>query len=106
MSNYPKLADGIDQSKPLDRLTIAEFWQGSEPLLKKLLESFSPPVSTKLKKRFLTKKEACIELGNISVVTLDRITKAGLITAYRPSPDRVVFDSLELEQYVLSTKAA
>jgi hypothetical protein len=104
MSTLTNVADGIDLSKPLDRLTVAEFWQSGEHILKKLLESHSPQIATKPKKKFVTKKEACEALGNISLVTLDRLTSLGKITAYRPTSDRVVFCLEELEQYVFSTK--
>jgi excisionase family DNA binding protein len=103
MSTLTNVAGDIDLSKPAYTYTGFQLLT----LLEKVVNKSTPPPPPleEHKKKWLTKQEARTYL-NISMVTLDGLIKKGKLKSYRPSPDRILFNSEELDEYVISTKAA
>ena len=103
MSTLTNVAGDIDLSKPVYTYTGIQLLTLLEQVAVKSTPSLAQPEDHR--KKWLTKQEARTYL-NISMVTLDGLIKKGKLKSYRPSPDRLLFNAEELDEYVISTKAA
>ncbi len=86
-------------------MTMDELQAYSSNLVSNTIASLPKPENGHRYPEFLTRSQACEFLGGISLPTLDNLAKKGLITVFRPTPDRVVFHIEQLREYLLSQKS-
>lgn len=108
MFSTSNVADQVDPTKPLFTYSFSELErrlsQREEAFMQKLLEMLYPYIKSP-RKKWLTKKESCAE-ANVSMVTLDSWIRSGKLKIHRPSQDRILIASEDLDAFISSTKAA